>query len=81
MPLSKLLRNSLTAMALATVLTPLAANATTMTPLDHVRIEARKAVSGPLPEVQRIADVAAMQGQTNVLSGPTNQLYPESTGG
>ena len=41
--------------ALATALTPIAANATTMTPLNHVQIEAHKAISGPLPEVQHVA--------------------------
>jgi hypothetical protein len=75
------LMNVFTSIALATALTPIAANAAIKTPLDHVRIEVRKATSGPLPEVQHIADVAEIRGKTIVQSGPTNQLYPESTGG
>lgn len=73
--------NILAAVALAAALTPVAANATSMTPLDYVRIAAHHAVSGPLPEVQRIAAVQGMTGQTVVQSGPANQLYPDSVGG
>ena len=73
--------------ALATALAPIAANATTRTPLNQVQIAAHKAVTGPLPEVQNVAanfDTAAAQGligQTIVQSGPTNQMYPASFGG
>jgi hypothetical protein len=73
--------------ALATALAPIAANATTMAPLNHVQIAAHKAITGPLLEVQHVAanfDAAAAQGlidQTIVQSGPTNQMYPDSLGG
>jgi hypothetical protein len=67
--------NILAAVALATAFLPIAANATTMTPL---QIVAHKALSGPMPEVQR---VAAMHGQVIVQSGATNQRYPDSVGG
>ena len=70
--------NILAAVALATALLPIAANATTTTPLHQVQIVAHKALSGPMPEVQR---VAAMHGQVIVQSGATNQRYPDSFGG
>jgi hypothetical protein len=70
--------NILAAVALATALLPIAANATTMTPLHQVQIVAHKALSGPMPEIQR---VAAMQGQVIVHSGATNQRYQDSFGG
>ena len=73
--------NILAAVALATTLLPIAANATTMTPLHQVQIVAHKTFSGPMPEVQRVADAAAMQGQVIVQSGATNQRYPDSLGG
>ena len=72
---------------LAMALAPIAANATSVTPLHHVQIAAHKAVTGPLPEVQHVAanfDAAATQGlmgQTIVQSGPANQMYPDSLGG
>lgn len=75
------LTNILTSVALATALTPVVANATTMIPMGRVQIEAHKAVSGPLPEALRIADTAATYGQATVQSGATNQLYPDSSGG
>jgi hypothetical protein len=56
---------------------PLAANATTATPLDHVQTHVHQAISGPRPEVQRVAAT----GQTIVQSGAPNQAYPESFGG
>ncbi|HTJ90093.1 MAG TPA: hypothetical protein VL356_07960 [Acidocella sp.] len=68
----------LAAAALAVV--PLAANATTVTPLDHVQTHVHKAISGPRPEVQRVANVAAT-GQTIVQSGTPNQAYPDTLGG
>ena len=49
-----------------------------MTPLHQVQIVAHKALSGPMPEVQR---AAATQGQVIVQSGATNQRYPDSLGG
>jgi hypothetical protein len=73
--------NILAAVALATAFLPIAANATTMTPLHQVQIVetvVHQALSGPMPEVQR---VAAMQGQVIVHSGATNQRYPDSLGG
>ena len=79
--------NILASVALATALTPIAANATTLSPLDHVHIAAHKALSGPMPEVQYIApDSKATTAQrtadqTVVQSGPANQLYPDSVGG
>lgn len=79
--------NILASVALATALAPIAANATTLTPLDYVRIATHQAMSGPLPEVQHIAtnsDAASahgLAGQTVVQSGPVNQQYPESVGG
>jgi len=77
-------RNILAAAALAAALAPIAANATTMTPLDYVRVAAHKAMSGPLPEIQNIAvnaNAATVHNQTLVQSGATNQLYPDSVGG
>jgi hypothetical protein len=79
-------RSILASLALATALTPIAANAATMTSLDYVRVAAHQAISGPLPEVQHVAacDVAAAPRGTHrsaVVSGWTNQLYPESLGG
>ena len=73
--------NILAAVALATAFLPIAANATTMTPLHQVQIVAHKALSGPMPAVQRVADAAAMQGQVIVQSGATNQRYQDSLGG
>lgn len=70
--------NILAAVALATACLPIAANATTMAPLHQVQIVAHKALSGPKPEVQR---VAAMQGQVIVQFGATNQRYPDFLGG
>jgi hypothetical protein len=72
---------------LATALMPIAANATAMTPLSHAQIEIHKAITGPLPEVQRVAanSYAAVAqsptGRTIVQSGPVNQMFPESLGG
>jgi hypothetical protein len=77
--------NILTSVALAGALTPVAANATIMTPLDHVQVETHKAISGPVPVVQRIdydaSQALAPQGQTIVHSGTNAQMYPESVGG
>jgi hypothetical protein len=77
--------NILTSVALAAALTPIAANATTMTPLNRVQIEAHKAVSGPLPIVQRInydaLQAQAPQDQTIVHSGTNAQMFPDSVGG
>ena len=70
--------NILAAVALATALLPIAANATTMAPLHLAQIVAHKTLSGPMPEVQR---VAAMRGQVIVQSGATNQRYPDVFGG
>jgi hypothetical protein len=68
--------------ALATALTPIAANATIVTPLHYVQIEAHKALAGPLPEVQHVAaNASAPAGQVIVRSGPANQMYPDSLGG
>jgi hypothetical protein len=80
-------KNLLASVALAAALMPIAANATTMTPLDYVRIAAHKAMSGPLPELQNnvvdanAATVHKVRDQVIVQSGATNQLYPESVGG
>ncbi len=73
--------NILAAVALATALMPIAANASTMTLLHQVQFVAPQALSGPMPEAQRVADAAAMQGQVIVQSGATNQRYPDSLGG
>jgi hypothetical protein len=79
--------NILASVVLAAALTPVAANATTMTPLNHVQIEAHKAVSGPLPMVQRIADnfdaapAQVLLNQTIVHNGATAQMFPASVGG
>lgn len=77
--------NILASVALATALTPIAANAMTMTPLGHVQVDAYRVLSGPLPEVQNIAaNAATAQGlmdQTIVQSGATAQLYPDAVGG
>jgi hypothetical protein len=77
--------NVLTAVALAAALTPVAANAGIMTPLNRVQIEAHKAVSGPLPVVQRInydaSQAQAPQHQTIVHSGTNAQRFPVSDGG
>ena len=66
--------NMLALVALATALTPIAANATVVT------------LSIPLPNVHTVAaqcDAAAslrLKEKTIVQSGRMNQLYPESTG-
>jgi hypothetical protein len=77
--------NLLTSVALAAALTPVAANATIMTPLNRVQIEAHKAISGPLPVVQRInfdaSQAQAPQDQTIVHSGTNAQMFPDSVGG
>ena len=72
--------NLLASAALVAALAPVAANAATMTSLDYVRIAAHEAISGPMPEVQHIATTQGT-GQTVVLSGGVNQLYPDSVGG
>jgi hypothetical protein len=69
--------NILAAVALATAFLPIAANATTMAPLHQVQIVAHQTLSGPLPEVQRVADVAPMQGQV-LQSGATDQVFGEN---
>jgi hypothetical protein len=79
-------RSILASLALAAALAPIAANATTMTSLDYVRIAAHNAISGPLLQVQHAAacDAAAaprVTRQSAVVSGWTNQLYPDSVGG
>jgi hypothetical protein len=73
--------NLLASASLAAALAPVAANAATMTPLDYVRIATHEAISGPMPEVQHIATTTQGTGQTVVLSGGVNQLYPDSVGG
>jgi hypothetical protein len=77
--------NILTSVALAAALTPVAANAAIMAPLNNVQIEAHKAASGPLPVVQRInfdtSQAQAPQGQTIVHSGTNAQMFPDSVGG
>jgi hypothetical protein len=77
--------NILTSVALAAALTPVAANATITTPLNRVQIEARQAVYGPLPAVQRInldaSQAQAPQDQTIVHSGTNAQMFPDSVGG
>jgi hypothetical protein len=59
--------NILASVALATALTPIAANAATMTSLDYVHIAAHKAISAPLLEVQHVSPctAAAAQQTTN----------------
>ena len=71
----------LPAVALTMALAPFAAQAQAATPLTYVHVAAHKAVSGPLPEAQHVADVAAAQGQVIVQSGATAQRYPVSHGG
>jgi hypothetical protein len=79
--------NVFASIALATALAPVAANATIMAPLNHIQIEARKAVSGPLPPLQRIADTfdaaqaQTSQNQTIVHSDTNAQMFPDSVGG
>jgi hypothetical protein len=71
------------AAVLMTGLAPIAANAAIATPLDHVQIEAHKAMSGPLPEVQHVSADATQKlaGQTIVRSGAVAQRYTASVGG
>ena len=84
----------LASLTLATALIPIAASATTMSPLSYVQSAAHKAMSGPLPEVQKIAvnaDAATapgltrqnfvQNGQVIVQSGPADQKYPDAFGG
>jgi hypothetical protein len=56
-----------------------------MTPLNRVQIEAHKAISGPLPVVQRInfdaSQAQAPQDQTIVHSGTNAKMFPDSVGG
>jgi hypothetical protein len=77
--------NILTSLALAAALTPVAANAAIMTPLNRVQIEAHRAVSVPLPVVQRInfdaSQAQVPQDQTIVHSGTNAQMFPDSVGG
>jgi hypothetical protein len=77
--------NIFTSVALAAALTPVAANATIMPPLNRVQIETHKAISGPLPIVQRInfdtSQTQAPQDQTIVHSGTNAQRFPDSVGG
>jgi hypothetical protein len=75
--------NSLAAVALATALMPIAANAMTVTPRDQVQTHAHQAISAPQRQVQRVAGNAdaTLKGQTIVQSGATGQLYPLSFGG
>ena len=77
--------NILTSVALAAALAPVAANAAIMTPLNRVQIEAHKAVSGPVPVVQRIdyyaSQAHAPQDQTIVHSGGYAPMFPVSDGG
>jgi hypothetical protein len=78
--------NLLASVALATALTPIAANATTLTSLDYARSVAHMYISGPLPEVQHVVACNAAPAQTTndaiVTSGGwRNQRYPESFGG
>jgi hypothetical protein len=71
----------LASLALTTVLIPLAANATTATPLNQTH-QAHKAVSSALPKVQIVA--AAVRRDTTqdlVQTGSANQKYPDSIGG
>lgn len=68
----------LASVALATTLTPIAANATTKTSLDYARTAAYEAISGPLPEVQHVvtchaATAQRATNQTVVTSGWGNQ--------
>ena len=84
----------LASFALTAALTPIAAHAMTVTPLNYVQIAAHRAISGPLPQVQHISansDAATAQelmwqsvvqnGQNIVQSGPANQKYPDAFGG
>ena len=79
--------NTLALIAFAAALTPVAANATTMTPLNHVQVEVHKAVAGPLPMIQRIVDyfdavpAQTLLNQTIVHSGATAQMFPVADGG
>jgi poly(3-hydroxybutyrate) depolymerase len=75
------LMNIFAAVALATSLAPIAANAAARTPLDYVRIAAHSAMSGPQPEVQHVAVSYGQTGQSIVQSGTVNQRYPDSAGG
>jgi hypothetical protein len=78
---------SATSVALATSLTPIAANAATLTSLDYAGTVAHKAISGPLPDVQHVVacNAATARQTTNdtvVTSGGWgNQRYRESFGG
>lgn len=72
------------AVALVAGLTPIAANATIVTPLNYVQVQAHKAMSGPLPEIQHLASADAahgLKGQTIVRSGAADQRYPDFLGG
>jgi hypothetical protein len=69
-------KSILASLALATALMPIAANATTMSSVDYVRIAAHNAVAA--------CDAAAtprLAPQQAVVSGWMNQLYPDSVGG
>ncbi len=73
--------NILAAVALATAFLPIAANATTMTPLHQVQIVAHQALSGPMPDVQRVAISAQAHtvSQANVMP-PTAQSWATNFG-
>jgi hypothetical protein len=77
----------LASLALTAAFTPIAANATIVTPLAYVQIAAHQAIAGPLPEVQHVsanstaATASGPMGQGIVQSGSANQKYPDSFGG
>jgi hypothetical protein len=79
------LMNVLASVALATALTPIAANAKTLASPGNVQTAPHQVNSDPLPVVQHVpaCNPAAdpQTDQTVVTSGWGNQLYPESTGG
>jgi hypothetical protein len=79
--------NVLAAVALATALTPIAANATTLTSSDYQNTTAQNASSNAVPDVQHVVacHAATAQQSTNdpivTAGGWGNQRYPESFGG
>jgi hypothetical protein len=79
--------NVFTSVALVAALAPVVANATIMTPLNRIQVEAHKALSGPFPMLQRIADTfdaaqaQAFQNQTIVYRGANAKMFPDSVGG
>ena len=73
--------NIIASVALATALMPIAANATTMPPQNHMEIQAQPVSEVQLAAANAGAATQSATDQTVVQSGSTDQRYSESVGG